>query len=86
MQIRKTEPFERDFKKLPKPIRKKAIKSLRFLAENLRHPSIQSKKIKGAKNIWEARVNRFYRFTFQTKRDLIILRRIGPHNHTLKNP
>jgi len=54
------------------------------LFKNLRYPSIRAKKIAGTKNIWEGRVDKFHRFTFEIKNDEIILRSIGPHDVTKK--
>jgi len=52
-----------------------------------RHPSLQIKKIKGTRSIFEARVNDFYRFTFEYgANNEIILRVVGPHNSAVKKP
>jgi mRNA interferase RelE/StbE len=45
------------------------------------------KKIKGTRSIFEARVNDFYRMTFQYGEEgEIILRVVGPHNAAIKKP
>jgi hypothetical protein len=44
------------------------------------HPSIQVKKMRGTRNIWEGRVSLSYRFTFQREGNVIILRRVGSHS------
>jgi hypothetical protein len=52
-----------------------------------RHPSLHIKKIKGTRSIFEARVNDFYRFTFENgANNEIILRVVGPHNSAVKKP
>lgn len=71
---------------LPKVIQKKALRQLKFLVSNLRHPSIRAKKIIGSDDIWEGRVDKFYRFTFKMEDDEIRLRRVGRHDRTLKSP
>lgn len=90
MQFRRTERFKKAFRSLPAPIRQKAIKALRLLAENPRHRSLRIKKIQGAEDIWEGRVDQKYRFTFQfeNKNDqmVIVLRNIDNHDDCLKNP
>ncbi len=90
MLIRRTERFKKAFRALPAPIQEKAIKALRLLAENPRHPSLQVKKIQGAENIWEGRVDQKYRFTFQFESEsnetVILLRNIDNHDECLKNP
>jgi hypothetical protein len=45
------------------------------------------KKIKGTKSIFEARVDDYFRFTFEYgEKNEIILRVVGPHNLALKRP
>lgn len=52
-----TESFKRLYKKLPKFVQKKADRILLLLGEDLRHPSIRAKKIQGASDIWEGRID-----------------------------
>lgn len=82
MRITRLDPFKRSYKKLPKFVQKKTDRILTLLAQDLRHPSIRAKKIQGAGDIWEGRIDRFHRFTFQIKDDEIILRSIGAHDIT----
>ncbi|MBE3131552.1 MAG: hypothetical protein IMZ54_12675, partial [Acidobacteria bacterium] len=50
-------------------------------------PSLRVKKIKGTGSVFEARVDRDFRFTFEYGgRHEIILRVVGPHDPTLKKP
>jgi mRNA-degrading endonuclease RelE of RelBE toxin-antitoxin system len=90
VQFSRTERFKKAFRALPEPVREKAVKALQLLAENPRHPSLQVKKIRGTENIWEARVDQKYRFTFQVERKnkqtIIFLRNIDNHDDCLKNP
>lgn len=86
MQIKTTKSFDEDYRNLNEDIKKRANKQINFLFENPRHPSLKTKKIKGEKDIWEARVTKSYRFTFQIIRDTCLLRRIGKHEDVLKNP
>lgn len=85
MNIFRTESFKRDFQRLPEAVQRRTEKALRFLVENLRHPSLRAKKMEGerdpeGRDIWEARVSRFYRFTFAIAGDTYILYRLGPHD------
>lgn len=82
MRLTLTDPFKRSYKKLPKFVQKKADRILVLLAEDLRHPSIRAKKIQGAGDIWEGRVDKFHRFTFQIIDNEIVLRSIGVHDIT----
>ncbi len=74
------EAFLDDLENLPKQIRKKAKKALRLFQDNQRHPSLRTKKIKGTKSVFESRVDKSYRFTFEYGEDSVIFRRIGKHD------
>ena len=45
-----------------------------------RHPSLQTKKIKGHENRWEGRVTLHYRFTFTIEGDAYVLLRVATHD------
>jgi hypothetical protein len=85
MTIRLTRRFERDFAGLPDHVRTRAEKQLGLLLTDPRHPSLRLKKMAGCPEVWEGRVTRSYRFTFQLVGDAYVLRRIGPHD-ILVNP
>jgi mRNA-degrading endonuclease RelE of RelBE toxin-antitoxin system len=85
MKIQISRPFDEDYHSLPEVIKEQAEKQFVLLLENPRHPSLQLKKIKGHPNIWEGRVTKSYRFTFQISGEIYILRRIGTHD-ILKTP
>jgi len=78
-----TTPFKKDFKKLPQKTKKKFEKQINFLISDMFYPSLHTKKMQGREDIWEARIDKFYRFTFQMEGENIILRRIGPHDKGL---
>ena len=61
-------------------------KAIEKLMEDIKYPALRVKKIKGTKDIWEARVDITIRMTFQIEREFIILRNIGKHDETLDNP
>jgi mRNA interferase RelE/StbE len=61
-------------------------KKLDLFVDNPKHPSLQSKKIQGTEYIFESRINHSIRFTWQYMGESIVLRNIGPHDPTLKNP
>jgi mRNA-degrading endonuclease RelE of RelBE toxin-antitoxin system len=85
MKIQTTRPFDKDYQDLPDTIKDQADKQLTLFLDNPRHPSLNIKKVKGHTRIWEGRINKNYRFTFQFEGELCILRRIGTHN-ILKTP
>jgi mRNA-degrading endonuclease RelE of RelBE toxin-antitoxin system len=86
-EIELAESFYRWYAKLPIEIKKKTKKTLGLLAENPRHPSLQSKPIEGAKGIYEARVDQKYRLTYERLTDDVLrIRVVGKHDEALKNP
>ena len=82
-----TEHFTKCYKNLPPTIQAHVDKQLSLLLANPKHPSLRIKKIQGTGGaIFEGRVTKNYRFTFQIKGNTYILRKVGPHNQALKKP
>ena len=69
----------RSYQTAPAAVRKAFEKQARLLVENLQHPSLQAKKFDEARDIWQARVNRQWRFYFSIAGDTYIIRDIIPH-------
>ena len=88
MNLVYTERFAEAATRLSKEARAKLPKALKLLAEDPRHPSLQTKKIQGLpeREIFEARLDQKIRFSFQVRGDLIILRNIDDHDACLGNP
>ncbi len=80
MKFRVLDTFRADYQRLPQQIQQRVDKSLRLLEQNPRHPSLRTKRIKGTKNVWEARATIAYRFTFNWDADVVTLRRVGTHD------
>ncbi|MCL5669944.1 MAG: hypothetical protein M1423_01375 [Acidobacteria bacterium] len=78
--MERTERFKRDFQALPEPIQRRTEKQLALFLQNPRHPSLGIKKLEGMQDIWEGRITRNYRFTFEVHEDHCTLRRIGTHD------
>ncbi len=85
MKVKITGPFDKDYQSLPESVRVQAEKQLTILLENPHHPSLRIKKIKGHPYIWEGRITKSHRFTFQISGEVYLLRRIGTHD-ILKTP
>jgi mRNA-degrading endonuclease RelE of RelBE toxin-antitoxin system len=85
MEIKLSPHFVQDYKNLPPLLRKRTDEKLKLLLNNPRHPSLGLKKMKGFPDIWEGRITKNYRFTFQIQGRIYILRKIGTHN-ILKQP
>jgi len=64
---------------LPLPIRKAFYKQAGFLLQNLHHPSLHAKKYDEARDLWQARVNRTWRFYFVIVDDVYFITNIIPH-------
>lgn len=86
MNFIETARFKKAYRVLPDEAKERLKKALSMLGSNIRYPSLQAKKIKGARDIWEARVSLDYRITFQIVSDCLILRNVGHHDPTLKRP
>jgi plasmid maintenance system killer protein len=63
----------------PPAVQKAFYKQLRFLAGNLNHSSLHAKKYSEAKDIWQARINRNWRFYFAIKDDTLLIVDATPH-------
>ncbi len=86
MKIARTARFKRAWEQLTKGEKALAWKAITNMAVNIRYPALRVKKIKGVRNIWEARVSHSLRMTFQIEGSTIILRNIGHHDDTLGRP
>jgi len=86
VKISRTARFKRAWQELTEEEKELGRKALRNLATDLRYPALRVKKMQGTENIWEARVSRSLRMTFEFEGDTIILRNIGRHDETLERP
>jgi len=86
MNISRTENFKRAWKQLNDEQKKLAVKAIEQLVTDIRYPALRVKKIKGTENIWEARVSKSIRITFQREKSAILLRNIGQHDETIGRP
>lgn len=87
LKLTLTERFKKSALELVPEARDKLKKQIALLASDPRHPSLRVKKVRGTGSIFEARVDRDLRFTFEFGgRHGIILRVVGPHDPTLKKP
>jgi mRNA interferase RelE/StbE len=86
MKIIRTDRFKNAWSQLDEKGKKSARKAIENLITNIKYPSLRVKKIKGTGKIWEARVGRSLRMTFEIRADIVTLRNIGHHDETLKQP
>ena len=86
MKITRTARFKKAWQELTEEEKELGRKALRNLATDLRYPALRVKKMQGVEHIWEARVSRSLRMTFEIEGDRIVLRNIGRHDETLERP
>ena len=86
MPIVRSKRFNAAFSQLPAHIQAKVLKALRLLDADFRHPGLRAKRVRGTKGIYEARIDRGYRMTYQRRGEWLIMRNIGAHDDVLDKP
>ncbi len=79
MRLYLTARFLTAYEEAPLAIQKAFQKQGKLLTQNLRHPSLHAKKYSEAEGIWQARVNRDWRFYFQIRGELYYVVDMMPH-------
>jgi len=79
MKLFYTHQFKTKFHPLSSEIKKKFKKQAGYLLKDLRHPSLRAKKYDEARDIWQARVDKYYRFYFLISGNTYILLDIKIH-------
>jgi len=79
MKVAYTERARKSLGDLPDPVRKALFKQVKFLEQNLHHPSLRAKKYDESRDLWQARVNKDWRFYFQIHDDVYYIVNIIPH-------
>jgi mRNA interferase RelE/StbE len=69
----------KDYTEAPPAVQKAFDKQVKLLVENFRHPSLRAKKYDESRDIWQARVNRDWRFYFLITGDTYLILNIIPH-------
>jgi mRNA-degrading endonuclease RelE of RelBE toxin-antitoxin system len=64
MQIKLNKKADKQYDKLPKNIQKKVDKQFSYLLQDFRHSSLKAKLYRGTNNLWQARIDKSYRFYF----------------------
>lgn len=67
MKLELSTHFLRAYEDAPLTVQKAFKKQSHLLQTNLRHPSLHAKKYNESQGIWQARVNRDWRFYFLIK-------------------
>jgi len=79
MRAQFSERFIRSYEGAPAEIRRAFDRKLALLLQDLRHPSLRAKKYDEARDIWQARVTRGWRFFFRIEDDAYRLLDIIAH-------
>jgi mRNA interferase RelE/StbE len=79
MKVDYSERAGRTLDGLTPQLRKAVYKQVKLLEHNLRHPSLRAKKYDKSRNIWQARVNKDWRFYFLIRDDVYHIIDIIPH-------
>jgi hypothetical protein len=66
-------------KDAPSAVRTPLHKHIRFLANDLHHPSLRARKYDASRDLWQARVNRDWRFYFTIVGDTYQIEDVIPH-------
>ncbi len=74
-----TDSAARTLERLPVEIRKAVYKQVAFLLRDLHHPSLHAKKYDESRDLWQARVNRDWRFYFRIEGDTYVITSVIPH-------
>ena len=64
MQIKLSNIAVKQYRKLSPELKRKTDNQLRYLLSDFRHPSLHSKKYNENTGLWQARVDRDWRFYF----------------------
>jgi plasmid maintenance system killer protein len=79
MKLIRTTHFERNYAKAPQQIQRAFDKQSSLLLQNLHHPSLHAKKYDESQGLWQARVNKDWRFYFLIQNDSYLIVNIIPH-------
>lgn len=63
----------------PPSVQKAFDKQVQLLAANMHHPSLRAKKYGGTEGVWQARINRDWRFYFEIEGGVFVVNNIRAH-------
>ena len=79
IKLIRTTHFERNYAKAPQQVQRAFDKQSSLLLQNLHHPSLRAKKYDESLALWQARVNKDWRFYFLIQHDGYVIVNIIPH-------
>jgi len=79
IKLRLTDAAKGSYDAAPQAVQKAFDQQIRLLTKHLRHASLRAKKYDEAPDIWQARVNRNWRFYCQIAGDTYVILKLIPH-------
>jgi len=79
MELIRTTHFERNYAKAPQQVQRAFDKQSLLLLQDLHHPSLRAKKYDESHGLWQARVNKDWRFYFLIRNNWYLIVNIIPH-------
>lgn len=79
MRTRLTPTAAKSYVAAPTAVRKAFDKQTSLLVSDLRHPSLRAKTFDETNELWQARVNRGWRFYFTIEADTYVIHKLIPH-------
>lgn len=79
MKLVYSERFLKALQEAPPQVQKAFLKQSQFLLNDLRHPSLRAKKFNAPLGLWQARVNRGWRFYFTIEGNEYRMQALIPH-------
>ncbi len=64
MRIKLSDTAIKQYRRLSASLQKKADKQFEYLLTDMRHPSLHAKKYRGNGELWQARIDKDWRFYF----------------------
>ncbi len=86
MELIRTARFRRAHRRLEPQHREQVKKALAQLLADRAHPRLRVKRVRGTEGVWELRAGRDICVTFEIETDAYVLRNVGHHDPTLRNP
>ena len=79
MKVEYSDAVNEALENAPAAVRKAFFKQVKFLAQNLHHPSLRAKKYDESQDRWQARVSKDWRFYFTITDDTYHILKLIPH-------
>jgi plasmid maintenance system killer protein len=79
MRIEYSDAVNEPLESAPLAVRKAFFKQANFLQHDLHHPSLRAKKYDESRDLWQARVNKDWRFYFTITDDTYRIEKVIPH-------